>query len=349
MKNLPPWTVQALRLRRAGLARRGVGEALSPFSPVGWVGAVAQAGGETKCFCGGEAVRGDQPIAVTEDTIFRVASISKLIGAAAACTLVRAGELALDATVREVLGIGTPKPVTLLQLLTHTAGLDDAPAYDAAIVQTPLPSLDEVLARSFIAAPGTRFHYSNLGAGVAGMMVEAAAGMPFDDYVRKAIFVPLGIDASFHPQRIARRARMANCYRVPGKALAYDAHSIARQPLDESVSPLRHYSIPAGKLMISAPDLLRVLRGLPQRLPEMFVLQDGTGRGLGVAIAPKGVLHRQRILWGHQGVAYGALCEAWVDPGDGAAAVLLTNGARLSRIGPLQRAGQSGIAALLDL
>ena len=51
---------------------------------------------------------------------------------------------------------------------------------------------------------------------------------------------------------------------------------------------------------------------------------------------------------GHQGVAYGAVCEAWLNPEDGAAAVLLTNGAKMRSTGALQHIGQDGVAALFD-
>lgn len=356
MRNLSLPVTRALRLRLTLRKHEGAGRALLPYQPVGWAGGVSFGSDAPGFVWGGKAQLEDDGPPVTRDTIFRVASISKMFGAAAALRLVRQGKLSLDDPASDALGFDTGKPVTLRQLMTHTAALDDRPIYDAVIGTPGAPPLDQVLRGSFLGyAPGTRFRYSNLGAGVVGMMVEAASGMIFDDYVRQEFFLPHGMDASFHPQRIARKERMANCYYVPGPRLACDADAIAASPLEEAPNPRMHYAVPAGKLMISAPDLLSALARLSREDADLFVRQDhigsvqcDAGRGLGVAFTPKGVFVRDRAFWGHQGQAYGALCEAWIDLTDGTAAVLLTNGVRLRAVGPLYAAGQSGIAALLD-
>lgn len=356
MNNITKQSAKALSLRLRMSRRHGsLSEALSPFKPTGWCGGILSGRtGAADFDCAGEAVLGQSPM--TEDTVFRVASISKVFGAAAAIQLVRDGKLALDIPAAEVLGFGTGRTITLRQLITHTAGLDDRPIYDKVVGTKDAPTMDIILPKSHARhEPGTCFRYSNLGAGVVGMMVEAASGMIFDDYVCQQFFTPFGIDASFHPQRIERKAQMANCYRVPGSRLCYDAHAIAKEPLDETPNPRLHYAVPAGKLMISAPDLAKALLHLTRWYPELFVRQDAVGsvrcdagRGLGVAIMPRGIVSKERFLWGHQGVAYGALCEAWIDRDDETVAVWLSNGARLSAIGPLYMAGQTAIATLLD-
>lgn len=353
MKSIPrpAQTVISLRLRMLGTTT-DVARAIAPFAPVGFSAAVARAGEEPRFFFGGDAVIGESP--VQRDTIFRIASISKVFGAAAALRLVKRGRLSLDGDIAETLGFSAGRVVTLRQLLTHTASISDA-VYDEVIFNTETMPLDALLPKSFYPfPPGTKFSYSNLGAGVVGMLVETASGMLFDDFIRQEFFAPLDIDASYHPQRIRRRSLMADCYRVPGRELAYDAYEIAASPLDETPNPLIHYNIPAGKLMISAPDLLRVFRTLRMTDPDLFVCQKNigsvsgdSGRGLGIAHVAPGVFSAEHAFWGHQGCAYGALCEAWIDDTDGTTAVLLTNGARLNPVGPLYRVGQNGIAALL--
>lgn len=355
MRNTDFLSANALSVRRAMLGKQAsVAEALLPFTPMGWCGGVQKPGEEAKYFWGGEAQQGKTP--VERDTIFRVASVSKVIGGAAAMKLVQQGKLSLDAPVSDVLGIDTFRPITMRQLLTHTAALDDSIAYDDAIEQSELPPLAQVLEKSYLPyEPGTRFLYSNFGAGIVGMMIEAVTGMIFDDYVRQRFFDPYGIDASFHPQRIVHKERMANCYNVPGNKLSYDAQKIATLPMDDKPNPLRHYQMPAGKLMIATPDLLSTLQRIAKEVPEMFVEQDSigsvkfnVGRGLGVAIAHKGIFRKGRTLWGHQGSAYGAMSQAWIDLEDGTTAVLETNGVRQSGVLPLSLAGQNGIMALLD-
>lgn len=357
MRNISTFPKKALRLRLRMHKHASVGEALSHFDAVGWCAGIMSDTREAAFTWGGQARLEDGGLPVAQDTIFRVASISKMFGAAAALRLVKRGKLSLDDPASDALGFAMEKPVTLRQLITHTAALDDSLIYDEVLGEPDAPTLDIVVNKSFLGyAPGTKFLYSNLGAGVVGMMVEAASGMMFDDFVRQEFFVPYGLDASFHPQRIVHKERMANCYYVPGNKLAYNAPEIAALPLDDAPDPLRHYAYPAGKLMISAPDLMAAVRRLPKDDPEMFIRQNhigsvrcDSGRGLGVAIMPKGVFTLEdRTFWGHQGCAYGALCEAWIDLADGTTCISLTNGVKLSSIGPLQQAGQSGVAALLD-
>ena len=352
MKTLSAPAVLALRSVARFTRTKTVSGALGPYKPVGWCAAV-QTGNQAPSVCfDGFSFLPDTK--VKENTIFRVASISKILAAAAVMSLVKRGMLSLDGDISEVLQMRIRKVITLRQLLTHTASLTDAGAYHHGAEAQNVPPLDRMIDASFLPyAPGARFHYSNLGAGVAGMAVEAAAGMLFDDFIRKEFFAPFVIDASFHPQRIRDRERLANCYRVPGSLLSYDARQIAVTPLDEKPDPSLHYYVPAGKLMISAPDLLSVLQNVSNTLPELFVAQNyigsvrcAAGRGLGVAYMPRGILSKDEY-WGHQGVAYGALNEAWMCRDTGTFAVLLTNGVRLSAFCPLYRAGQAGMRALI--
>lgn len=358
MRNLQGWSAAALRLRlclhpvRGKTLAQRVSHAVSSYAPVGYCAGVSSHGAQPQFVWGGEAVVGER--AVQRDTVFRVASVSKMLGAAAVLHLARAGRLDLDGDVGEILGFPIRPAITPRQLLTHTAALCDG-AYNLAAEAGDFPPLDVLLEKSRCAyPPGTHFAYSNLGAGVAGMLVEAVAGVTFDEYIRGAFFRPLGVDASFHPQHIERKEQLANCYRVPGRTLSYDAQKIAAQPLDEAPDPLRHYYIPAGKLMISAPALVEVLGGLVRRFPEMYARQDHIGsvrcdarRGLGMAFAGD-VFRRGMTFVGHQGQAYGAVCEAWANSQDSTVAVFLSNGSALKTTGALQRIGQDAIAALFS-
>lgn len=349
MRNLSPAAEAVLRARLSLLPKRNgalqtrMEKAVGAFQPVGWCAGVRRANGEKAFAWGGDAVAGRQP--ASPETRFRVASISKTVMSAGVLLLAQEGKLSLDEDVSQVFGF--PCGFTPRQLLTHTAALTDE-AYNCAIDAGEFPALNLLLEKSRAPwRPGERFHYSNLGAGIAGMLIEKTADMPFDDFIREKFFLPHGVDASFHPQRIAAKECLANCYRVPGNTLAYDAQRLAALPLDETVNPLAHYNVPAGKLMISAPALLDTVARLSVDFPALHAPQGNIGRELGMAIT-RGVFRRKGEIVGHQGVAYGAICEAWLNPEDGTAAVLLTNGARLSSIGGLQRLGQNGIAALFD-
>jgi CubicO group peptidase (beta-lactamase class C family) len=143
---------------------------------------------------------------VDADTLFRVASISKLVTSIGAMRLVEEGKLNLDADVSEVIGFPLRNPhfpdvpITLRMLMSHTSSLRDAAGYswDAKT------SLAEVFRRdermwSKEHPPGGYFQYANLPWGVIGTMMERATGERFDRLMRRLVLDPLKIDGGFNP------------------------------------------------------------------------------------------------------------------------------------------------------
>jgi CubicO group peptidase (beta-lactamase class C family) len=136
-----------------------------------------------------------------ERTLFRVASVSKLFVATAVMQLVEQGKLELDADVNQTLrDFRVPAafgaPVTLRRLLTHTAGFDDRHLGTAApLAAEPVPLARYLAARlpPRVMPPGDLISYSNHGYGLAGHLVELASGVPFEAYVQREIFAPLGM------------------------------------------------------------------------------------------------------------------------------------------------------------
>ncbi|MCA0208565.1 MAG: beta-lactamase family protein [Proteobacteria bacterium] len=165
-----------------------------------------------------------------ETTLFRQASVSKLITWTAVMQLVEQGKIDLDRDVNAYLDFRIApfdgKPVTMRNLMTHTAGFEEVQrglnSYDPAKV----PSLGAALKRQVpyrIFAPGTTPAYSNFGTSLAGYIVERVSGMPYDDYVERHIFAPAGMTRSSFRQPLpaALRPLMASGYMLgsgePGK------------------------------------------------------------------------------------------------------------------------------------
>ena len=131
---------------------------------------------ETFCF-GTARLLGRVP--VTEETCFRVASVSKLVMTFGALALVERGVLRLDDDLSACLGypVRNPRfpdaPVTLRMLLTHTAAIRDEGNYGTRGMQKgcTLRELLENAENWLNAKPGEAFHYSNLGAGAAGVVI----------------------------------------------------------------------------------------------------------------------------------------------------------------------------------
>ncbi|MBQ7886350.1 MAG: beta-lactamase family protein [Clostridia bacterium] len=301
-------------------------------------------------------------IPVTGSTCFRIASVSKLVMSFAALSLMESGLLDLDRDISEYLGYGVrhpmypDTPVTLRMLLTHSAAITDEP-YGARGMR-PGCTLHELLDDPGSwrkAAPGEGFHYSNLGAGAAGVILERTACMPFDDILRQRVFAPLGIRASYDPRRIVPSGDLADGYSVRGilpPRLRYDAASLAaREP--EPFDPERDYLIAPGRMITDSAGMERLVRLLgskdgmgvisPQSLSLMRAPQCGApgiraaGRGLNTAFLPDVFPGFSPV--GHQGVAYGMCAELFADPATGAGVGVMTSGVRLVKKPPLMRAG----------
>ena len=297
------------------------------------------------------------PAPVTEKTCFRVASVSKLVMTFGALALCERGMLDLDRDLSADLGYAVRNPhfpdvpVTLRMLLTHTASIRDEGSYGTRGMQKGC-TLRELLENAdnwLNAGPGETFHYSNLGAGVAGVVMERAAGRPFDDIMQEFVFKPLSIRAGYDPRRILPRSDLANGYsmRFPLPLLKYNAQALAkRRP--ESFDPERDYLCAAGRLITDSAGMAALL-GLLASHGEMGVLsaeslnlmrtpQDGlggigrVGRGLNVAYLPSVFPGFSPV--GHQGVAYGMCAELFADPATGAGVGIMTGGVRLRRDTP---------------
>ena len=319
-------------------------------------------GGQAEAMHFGHA-RLNPRIPVTKRTCMRVASVSKLVMTFGALSLLEDGLLNLDRDVSQYLGycVRSPHapdvPITMRMLLTHTAGISDSGPYGTRGME-PGCTLRELLsspASWHPLPPGSAFRYSNLGAGAAGVIMELAAGMPFDDVLRQRVFDPLQIRASYDPRRIAPAEDLADGYGVRGvfpPRLKYDAARLAARP-PEPFCPEQDYLIAAGRLITDSGGMEALLRLLaskdgmgvlsPASLVMMRSPQDGMpdisacGRGLNTAFLP-GVFRGFSPV-GHQGVAYGMCAELFADPETGAGVGVMTSGVRLVRRPPLMRAG----------
>jgi D-alanyl-D-alanine carboxypeptidase len=142
---------------------------------------------------------------MTPSTLFRMASHSKLFTATAIMQLREQGKVRLDDPVSKHLPWFTLKPagsddgeVTVEQLLTHASGLPREAGDHWST--NDFPTTEEVKQlmahRQAAFPPATRWKYSNLAYTIAGMVVEAASGQRWADYVQQHIYAPLGMTQS---------------------------------------------------------------------------------------------------------------------------------------------------------
>lgn len=222
-----------------------------------------------------------------EDTFF-LCSISKQFVASAAMLLVEEGKLSLDAPIsRYFADLPTAWGViTLRQLLSHTAGLAEEPA--AASVRpledynrmTDTQRLAALTKTPMIATPGQRFEYSNLGYGVAALLVSKASGKDYFEFIQERIFRPLGMASA---RQVAPGTHAVSGYRPDGNLLQHISYT------DPMLTLLGHFG--AGSVEMNALDMAkweaallgeRILK--QSSLAEMWKQQVATGADAGYGL-----------------------------------------------------------------
>lgn len=154
----------------------------------------------------------EKNLPATEATLYRVASISKLVTTLGVMKLVEGGKLALDTDVSDYLGYRLRNPhfpddaITLRMLLSHTSSLRDEGGYywDAkhALKEALLPGgalYGKGAMWAADAKPGAFFSYANLPWGVIGTIMERVSGERFDRLMRRLILQPMNLRGGFNP------------------------------------------------------------------------------------------------------------------------------------------------------
>ncbi len=252
----------------------------------------------------------------TAQTVYRVASISKLFTALAVMQQVELGVLDLDVDIRNYLPAFHPKnpfdrPITLRQLLSHRSGLVREPPVgnyfdpsQPSLLQTVYSLNDTRLVYS----PETRTKYSNAAVSVAGFVVEKVNRQPFGEYVQQTLLEPMNMrNSSFFP--LARlREQLATGY-----MWTYDGRTFEAPVFELGI-------LPAANLYTTVTDLGSFLITLfrrgktegrrpilsPELLEQMWTIQyaqpgQEAGFGLGFYLSR----FRGYRRFQHSGVMYG--------------------------------------------
>lgn len=200
---------------------------------------------------------------VTIDTAFRVGSVTKLLTAALALDLADDHLIDLDAPLLELTDHPDPRAraITTRQLLTHTSGLPDLAPH-----ATPdAPWRTTLAARPLWTAPGALWSYSNAGYALVGAALERLTDRPYQALLADRLLAPLHLEHTTADRDQALRD-LAACGHVGrgADAIALDV----RQDLDIGARGAT-WTIPAGGVIASAPDLVALVLGLhaPARSP----------------------------------------------------------------------------------
>jgi len=294
----------------------------------------------------------------TPDTMFNIMSMTKPVTATAILMLREEGKLNLSDPVSRYLPefaalktpSGQPARLTLRQILTHVSGLGEAPAEAARDARTLADLVPLWVAAPMNFEPGTKWRYCQSGINAAARIVEVVSGLPFDEFLRTRLFVPLGLDHTTYYPTAAQRPLVATPYaknqttgaldpvsttppargtRPPtGNAGLYssarDYARFCQMLLNGGTLDGRRYLSPGAIKLLSTPQT-------PAEMPAGFFQsadygQYGANYAWGIATCvlktphPGAAAMLSPGTFGHGG-AWGT--QAWIDPVRGVAYVLM--------------------------
>ena len=191
-----------------------------------------------------------------DNTLFRPGSISKLFTWTSVMQLAEQGKLDLDKDVNEYLDFKIPpaygKPITLKNIMTHTAGFEELGRDLFVSDAQHLHSLEQFLKHHVpdrIFPPGIVPAYSNYATALAGYIVQRVSGKSFDQYAQENIFSPLGMQKTTFVQPLPENLKplMSNGYKKASEKVqpfefveAYPAGSVSTTAKDMSNFMIAH-------------------------------------------------------------------------------------------------------------
>jgi CubicO group peptidase (beta-lactamase class C family) len=283
---------------------------------------------------------------ITEDTVFRIGSITKTVTAIAVMQLWEQGRIDLDAPANNYLRAyqlvparASFRPATVRHLLTHTAGIREMlhpwgllrlrDLGEVVEVARRVPSLAEFYGGGLRldAEPGTRFMYTSHGFATLGQIVEDVSGIPLARYFRERIFEPLDMADTDLPRSERVRPRLATGYEL-------------RSHGAEAVADFEVVTLGGGGVFSTTRDMGRYVAALlggganehgrvlqPATMALMFAPQYQTDP----RIPGMGLAFMRANLGGHLAVEHGGILpgfdsQIFLAPDDGVGVLAFTNG-----------------------
>jgi len=285
--------------------------------------------------------------ALTDQSIFRIASISKSFSATSIMQLVEAGKLTLDDDLSDLIGFKVRNPkypekvITLKMVLSHTSSINDSQGYFNFDVINPEKNVDWAKCYNDY-SPGAGYQYCNLNYNMVGAIIEKRSGERFDGYVKRHILDPLGLYGGYCVDSLDS-SRFATIYEYNSNTRNFNPAPAAYAPRTQEIQNyVMGYSTPVfsptGGMKISAVDLaeymtmhmnkgkhkgLRIISKKSAKLMQTKVYEKGS---YGLALHSDDKLIPGKVLKGHTGSAYGLYSAMFFQPKEKFGIVVITNG-----------------------
>ncbi len=298
-------------------------------------------------------------VPASENTVYRVGSISKVVTATAVAQAAERGLVDLDAPITDYIPelvfedpFDSEQAITLRHLLTHRAGiLRESPV--GHYFDTSFPGIEEtvrsIIGTELIHPVGSTTKYSNMGAPIAALALERVMGVPFAQYMKDNILDPVGMtSSSFLRDRDAIRRNLADAFMIGfdgGYFLApvFDLGDLAAGNLYSTVGDLSRFNMMffnegmAGDTRVLSPETVA------EMMTPQFPTADG-GRRYGIGFS-LGDLDVRRLVQ-HAGGIYG-FTSLFVALPDDKLAVVVLNDVDLA-IGPDTKIATQALRLMLD-
>ncbi|MBT2561637.1 beta-lactamase family protein [Pedobacter sp. ISL-68] len=284
---------------------------------------------------------------LTDQDIFRIASISKSFSATSIMQLVEAGKISLDDDFGDLVGFKIRNPkfpdqrITLKMALSHTSSLNDSQGYLNLDVINPDKNPNWAKCYNEY-APGSKFDYCNLNFNLIGTIIEKKSGERFDNYVKNHVLKPLGLYAGYCVDSLDS-TRFVNLYEYHADTKTYTPSPTAYAPRrTEIANYIMGYNTPVfsptGGMKISASDLAKYMimhmnygtsngvKIITKKSAKRMQTALTDDEGYGLAIRTADQLIPGVKLKGHTGSAYGLFSTMFFNPKDKFGFVIITNG-----------------------
>lgn len=331
-----------------GKVEAGIGDIMEQSNVVGLSVAVVKNNKiiYTRSF-GLKDVENNQPL--TDDCLFRIASISKSFSATSIMQLAAAKKLSLDDDISDLLGFKVRNPkypgtiITLRMVLSHRSSVNDSQGYFTLDVINPDKNPDWAKCYSDY-EPGTGYRYCNLNYNMAGAVIEKISGERFDQYVKHHILDPLGLYGGYCVDSLDK-SRFATLYEYDDSLKKFISSPGAYAPRREEIANyVMGYSTPifspTGGMKISATDLARYMmmhmnygrykgkKIISKKNATQMQTKLSDKEGYGLAIMTLDNLIPGKTMKGHTGSAYGLYSGMFFQPKEKFGIVVITNGCK---------------------
>ena len=289
----------------------------------------------------------EKQLPLTNESIFRIASISKSFTSTAIMQLVAAKKIRLDQDISELVGFKVRNPaypntvITLKMALSHRSSINDSEGYFS--LDAIDPATNPNFAKCYNAyEPDKGYMYCNLNYNLAGSILEKITGIRFDKYIQQQILDPLGLYGGYNVNALDSNL-IAKIYEFNKETKGFTLSPNAYAPRTEEIN---NYTMgrttpifsPTGGMKISANDLAKYMimhsqlgkyeggRMIPKKLSQQMQAIISEEENYGMALETTTQLIPGKTMIGHTGVAYGLYSLMFFEPKEKIGFIVISNG-----------------------